>query len=194
MVTVTKSKSFLGHGRLCAPGIPTGHCKGTWAIFMIRVKVRTQLLDAETVLQYVSLPLEGPFPQGGLWTWECWDCRHLQRAQVSLYCLNVFPPTVIHQLQLGRRECPSKTSCSSSKGRYHAGEEKGAGLPVKLGPGEQLFSRISPPSPRLWGLCSLFHSSHEGGSFWGGHPQSSRDQEPWSVSCPGSSRGSLPLS
>lgn len=62
-----------------------------------------------------------------------------------------FPPTVVHQLKLGRRECPSKSSCSSSKGRYHAGEEKGAGLPVKLGAGEQLFSRISPPSPRLWG-------------------------------------------
>lgn len=60
-----------------------------------------------------------------------------------------FPPTVVHQLKLGKRECPSKISCSSSKGRYHAGEEKGAGLPVKLGPGEQLFSRISAPSLRL---------------------------------------------
>lgn len=99
---MTKSKSFLGHDRLCASGIPTGHCEGMWAIFTIEVKVRTQLLDAETVLQNASLPLEGPFPQGGLWI-PCWKCRHLQRAQVSLYCLNVFPLTVVHQLKLRRR-------------------------------------------------------------------------------------------
>lgn len=58
-----------------------------------------------------------------------------------------FPPTVVHQLKLGKRECPSKISCSSSKGRYHAGEEKGAGLPVKLGPGRAaVFKDFCPLS------------------------------------------------
>lgn len=113
--------------------------------------LNTQLLDAGTVLQNVSLPLERPFSPGVV-------CEHgsVETAGIckELKCLSViwvfFFPLWSTQLKLGRRECPSENSCSSSKDKYHADEEKGRGLPVKLGPGEQLFSWISAPLS-LWG-------------------------------------------
>lgn len=57
----------------------------------------------------------------------------------------------------------------AARDRYHAGKEKEKGLPAKLGPGEQLFSESC--SPQGEAHSSFSHSSREGGSFWGGHPQ-----------------------
>lgn len=65
---------------------------------------------------------------------------------MSFYCLSVFPPLWSTQLKLGRRECPSENSCSSSKDRHGAGEEEGEGC-REQGPRRAAVLRALRPSP-----------------------------------------------
>lgn len=89
-------------------------------------------------------------------------------AKSSSVCilLECFSPTGVHPVNWEGGTVPLKTAALAAKERYsiyHAGEEKG--LPIKLGPGEQLFSRISAPLSPHEALSSFFHASHESGSF-----------------------------
>lgn len=129
--------------------------------------------SAGTALQTASLPLEGSLALGGFWQWQCWNCRHLEKAQVSSYCSAVSSHCVPPGWNWVGENVPPEKSCSSSKGQDHAGEEKGRGLPAKLGPGEQLFSQSC--SPQGEAHSSFLHPSCEGGSFWGGHPPNLAD-------------------
>lgn len=88
-------------------------------------------------------------------------------AKNSSVCilLECFSPTGVHPVNWEGGTIPLKTAVLAAKERcsiYHAGEEKG--LPIKLGPGEQLFSRFLLPSPHE-ALSSFFRASHESGSF-----------------------------
>lgn len=94
---------------------------------------------------------KGPFPPGWFVNMVVLKLQaSAKSSSVFLLFECFFFPLWSTQLKLRRRECPSENSCSSSKDKYHADEEKGRGLPVKLGPGEQLFSWISAPLS-LWG-------------------------------------------
>lgn len=163
---VTKSRYVLGHGRLSASGILTGHSEGTWAIFIIKVKLMTSIPDCWKRRDCPTdcKPPAGRVPcPGSLWQWQWW------RAQVSSYCSTVSSHCILPSRSWVGENVPKKRVALAARDRYHAGEEKGRGLPAKLGPGEKLFSQSC--SPQGEAHTFFLHSSCEGGSFWGGHPQ-----------------------
>lgn len=163
---VTKSRYVLGHGRLSASEILTGHSKGTWAIFIIKAKLMTSIPDCWKRQDCPTdcKPLAGRVPcPGWLVTRAVMKLQASGKSSSVFILLDCFFSLRPTQLEPGRRECPPEKGCSSSKGQDHAGEEKGRGLPAKLGPGEQLLSQPCSPQGEAYG--SFLHPSCEGGSF-----------------------------
>lgn len=192
---VTKSRYVLGHGRLSASGILTGHSEGTWAIFIIKVNwwpqsPNTGSADCPTDCK----PPAGRVPCPGWFvTMAVMKLQPSGKSSSVFILLDCFFPLHSTQLELGRRECPHEKSCSSSKGQVSCWPgERERGLPAKLGPGKQLFSQSY--SPQGEAHSSFLHSSREGGSFWGGHPREySRHHEPWCEAAQGPPEGLFPF-
>lgn len=100
---------------------------------------------------------KGPLP------WVFVTMAVMERAQVSSYCSTVSSHCILPSRSWVGENVPTKRVALAARDRYHAGKEKGRGLPAKLGPGEQLFSQSC--SPQGEAHTSFLHSSCEGGSF-----------------------------
>lgn len=117
-------------------------------------------------------------------------CKEFKR----LYIAWVFSPTGVHPVNWEGGTVPLKTAALAAKERcsiYHAGEEKG--LPVKLGPGEQLFSRISAPL-FTWGSQFILPCQSWEWKFLRWPPPIQQRSRALECSCPRSSREYLPFS
>lgn len=144
---VTKSRYVLGHGRLSASGILTGHSEGTWAIFIIKVKLMTSIPDCWKCRDCPTdcKPPAGRVPCPGWFvTTAVMKLQPSGKSSSVFILLDCFFPLHSTQLELGRRECPHEKSCSSSKGQvscwrgerervaYQAGPRKAAVFTVLL--------------------------------------------------------------
>lgn len=130
---------------------------------------------------------KGPSPRVG------WEHGSVETADVCkefkrLYIAWVFPPTVVYPVNWEGGTVPWKTAAWQQRrnalSTMLVRREGEQGLPRRAAVFTDFCSSF---------LSSFFHASHEGGSFWGGHPQSSRDQDPWSVAAQGPPEGILPF-
>lgn len=118
---MTKSRYVLGHGRLCASGVLTGHSEGMWAIFMIKVKLMASIpkcWNCWTVLQNASLPMEGSLPR------VVCDPGSVMKLQASAKSFSVFillewsfPCSALSSWIWVGENVPPENSCSSSQGQ-----------------------------------------------------------------------------
>ena len=161
---VTKSRYVLGHGRLSASGILTGHSEGTWAIFIIKVKLMTSIPDC---WKHRGCPTDCKPPTGRVpcpgWfvTMAVMKLQPSGKSSIVFILLNCFFPLHSTQLELGRRECPHEKSWSSSKGQVSCWQGERERVACQAGPRRAAVFTVLLSSRR----GSFLHSSCEGGSF-----------------------------